>query len=275
MRQVLALAVAGTLLAAGLEAGVNYTAQLEVHHELGAATDTSTVHVWIEGDKAKAEYVETSIPGVDIGDSLLTRDGGATASLVKPGEKTVSPCEVEGVFGILLGSGSKFEAFLPSVTSQAKAELLEKGEGEVVAGRPTVRYKLRVSYLVTRSTRRGDNVTTHVIEQEIWTVEDLPVGSPASWPVPIPLRLKQPEVQAVVAPVVAEVKGLPVKAITTRTATTSEGQERVTHGRFEVVKLEVEEIPEAVFAVPDGFQPGEFRANMFSDPTLRIKRGPR
>ncbi len=275
MRKAFLSALVGILLAAASQAGVTYTATVYVHHDLGGSTDTSKVTVWIDSGKAKAEYVETTLPGVEPGDYLLTLDGGSTVSLVKPGEKTVSPCKIEGVFGILTRQGRALQGLFSRQVEQVEAKLLEQGEGEPVAGQPTVRHKLQLSYLTRRSTPRGEIVTSTVIQQEVWTVEGLEAGPPASWPVPVPLRLPEEELQAAWTPVAAQIKGLPVKAITVRTVTTSEGQERVVEGRFEVLELAVTEIPEAVFAVPDGFQAGEFRANMFSDPTLRIKRPPR
>lgn len=275
MTKGLVAALAGYLAAAAAFGGVVYTATLDTSHELGAATDSSKVRVWIADGKAKAEYVETSIPGVNPGDALLTLDGGATSSLLNFTEKTVAPVRVDGTFGNLWGVDNRFEGLLPQTVSNVAAAVVESGEGEPVAGRPTVRTKLRVSYLTTRVTRRGDVVNTNVIEQEVWVTPEVVGVTPPSWPLPLPLRLDRPEIQEVVAKAVVLPAGLPLKAITTRTVTSSEGQERVVHGRFEVLELEVTEVPYTVFAVPEGFQKGEFRANTFTDPTLRAKRSPR
>lgn len=272
MKNGIVTALAAWLTAATVWGGVTYTATLEEQHELGAAFDTSKVRVWIGDGKAKAEYLETSIPGVNPGDVLLTVDGGATVSLVNLAEKTISPCRVDGVFGSLSGGGPRFTSLLPQVISDVSAALVEKGEGEPVAGRPTVRYKFRVRYLQTRSTPRGDVVTTNVVEQEVWVTEEVASPTPASWPLPLPLRFDKKEIQQPVAKVVVLPGGLPVKAITTRTSTSSEGQERIVHGRFEVLELEVTDVPDAVFAIPEGLQQGEFRPGLPSDRSLRGKR---
>lgn len=272
MSKVVGAALTGWIVAAAAFGGVVYTATLDVSRELGAATDTSKVKVWIANGKAKAEYLETSIPGVNPGDVLLTLDGGATVSLVSMGEKTISPCTVDGVFGNLRGAEANIGGILPAAVSTVSAALVDSGDGEAVAGRPTVRARYRVSYLLTRVTPRGDVVNTNVIEQEVWVTPEVEGVTPPSWPLPLPLRLDRPELQELLAKNVVLPPGLPLKAVTTRTVSSSEGQERAVYGRFEVLELSVTDVPDAVFTVPETFQKGEFRSNMFSDPTLRARR---
>lgn len=272
MRTVFAAMIAVLLMAGNVQAGVRYSAMLTVSQELGNASDTSKVNVWIDGGKAKAEYVETSIPGVEPGDLLLTLDGGATAILVNQREKTTAKCEIDPIFGALRGVPLNLALPYETTNVDLKIEKLEENEGESVAGHATVHYKFRISYTTISQRRRGPVMSQHVIEHEIWSVPEIDAGVPTSWPVRLPLDVRKKEFGDAVRKALAVVKGLPVKAITVQTITHSDGQERVKTGRFEVMELEVTEVPGAEFEVPAGFTEGEFHASMFSDPTLRRKR---
>jgi hypothetical protein len=272
MRTVFAAMIAGLLMAGNVQSGVRYSAMLSVKHELGNAMDTSKINVWIGGGKAKAEYVETTIPGIEPGDSLLSLDGGKTAILVNPREKTTASCEVDPIFGVL--RGGQPEVVLPYETtySDLKVEKLEENGGESVAGHATVHYRFRISYTATGQRRRGVVSTTRVIDYEVWSVPELSGGEPRSWPARVPLEIRKKDFGDTVEKALAVVRGLPVKALTVQTITNNDGQERITEGRFEVMELEVVDVPEEVFAVPPDFQKGEFHSNMASDPTNRGNR---
>ncbi len=274
MRRAVVAFCGAWLVAASSHAGITYTATLEVDNQLAGGADSSKVLVWIADGKAKAEYVETSIPGIAPGDVLLTRDGGASASLLRLAEKTVAPCRVDGVLGFLSSADADGRGLTRQAIADVTAELVARTEGEYVAGRPTVRYIFRVSYLTTRPSARGDMVRTTVIDQEVWVAEELEGVTPGSWPLPLPLRIGRPEVDEVLARTVVWPKGVPLKAITTRTVTSSEGQERVAHSRFEVLELKVGDVPTEVFAVPEGFREGELRAGAFPGPGFRGKQRP-
>jgi hypothetical protein len=243
---LLLLAAATTLPAL---AGLHYESTTRTEGQGGG---TTAVEGWVSGEKAKVMFRESSSPMTGKGTYLLTRDGGKTVYLVNPEERTYSAWDVEAMLGMagamMTGMGPlfKMEFSTPSV------EKLLDEDGGSVAGHPTRHTTYRTSYTMTVKVMGMGNVSDVVSEQDFWTTDRLQDVGLGVWLRASP-RTGNADLDKVIAAEMGKVTGFPLKTVTVATAKNKKGKETVTRTTMEVTKLESADVPEATFAMPQGY----------------------
>ena len=76
-----------------LQAGTYYQASTLSRDDETGKTMAMVVKSWVDGEKAKIEFVETGDSLVSAGNFLITTDGGQTIFLVDPREKNIYEME--------------------------------------------------------------------------------------------------------------------------------------------------------------------------------------
>lgn len=124
-----------------LWAGVTYEAETKTTIE-GQKPQKTVVRAFVDGDKARIEFLDTNNPTLKSGGWILTEDGGKTMVMVNPKDKTYMPWNVAQLVSMLGSMGD----MLNFKFSNSKTEMLEESAGDAIHGKSTHRYKYRVSY---------------------------------------------------------------------------------------------------------------------------------
>ncbi len=243
---LLLLAAATTLPAL---AGLRYESTTRVEGQGGG---TTVVEGWVSGEKAKVVFRESKQPMAGKGTYLLTRDGGKTVYLVNPEEKTYAAWDMEAMLGMAGAVMTGMGPMLKMEFSTPEVEKLLDEDGGTVAGHPTRHTKYRTSYTMTVKVMGMGNVSEVVNEQDFWTTDHLQDVGLGVWLRTAP-RTGNADLDKVIVAEMGKVTGFPLKTVTVSTAKGKKGKETVTKTTMEVTALETTDVPEATFAMPQGY----------------------
>ncbi len=205
-----------------------------------------TVKAWVEGSKARVDFVQSRNPLLRPGTYLVTKDGGKTVSLVDPEAKTYAPWDMQNIAGAagdaMKMMGMKF--------ANPKVETLLAENGGVIAGLPSKHYRLRTSYNLEMSLFGLQQSTATVRDDELWTTTELKDSGLGLWLNERDLQTGNDELDRMIQDQAARLDGFPLKRISTTTSKDSKGHERVTKMSTEVTEIRKSSPDAALFEIP-------------------------
>ncbi len=249
---ILSIALGSLVVATGTAvagSGVYYRAVTEVDKGPGS----STVDAWVEGEKARIEFVQSSVPMIDKGSYLVTRDAGKTLFLVNPKDETFSKWDLQAM---LQAAGQVIEGMGGMVQmefSDPQVENLGEQDGGTLVGLATRQHSFRTAYTIKVKVLGMKRRSTIESEQQIWASSDLDMPAMAVW-----LRTDQPtgneDLDKIIAAEYKQVTGFPVKTVTVTTTRDKKGREQTSRSVMEVTELrQGEELATTSFEVPAGY----------------------
>lgn len=248
-----AVLVATLTLGAPARAGIHYRATTETEAAQGQG-QTMQVEGWVDGDKAKVLFGESTNPLLGEGTYLLTMDGGKTVVLVNPEEKTYADFDPGA---LVATAGAVMKGLGPMVKisfSNRKVEKLAEEPGPSILGYPTTHYRFHTSYdseiKVMGMGQKGhsDNTT------DTWTTLGLADVGLGVW-----LRREPPRTgiadldEMIDAEVGKGIQGVPLKMLAVTKSRDQRGRETTATTTMEVTALREEPVPAATFALPAGY----------------------
>jgi len=253
---LIAVAVMASVVGGQAWAGISYQARTTSEGTKGADMQSNLVRAWVDGDKAKIEFVESNNPMMGKGTYLVTSDGSKTLYLVDPKEKTYSKFDLDGIAQLTGGAMKMMNAKF----SDPKVEPLGEENGGLVVGIPTTLYRYRTSYTMSMSFMGMKTSSKTVEEQETWVAPKLVEAALGIW-----LRRDAPktgndELDGMIRAQRSKWQGFPLKQRTVRTATDNKGKSQVTTTTMEVIDWQPAVVPASTFAIPAGFK----ETDMFS-----------
>jgi hypothetical protein len=252
MRKAIGFIVAAlALVASPSAAGVYYKAVTAVEGQQGVG-DT-TVQAWIEGEKARIEFVESGNPLTPAGAYLLTQDGGRTILLVNPEQKTYAEWDLAAMAGV---AGSVMKGMGPLLkfeVSQPRVEKLADEDGGSLLGLPVRHFRYRTSYTMKVKVFGMGQESSVVSEQDIWTTRQLEDVALGVWLLKEPPSFGNEQLDALVAAETSKIDGLPLKQTTVQTTTSKRGQ-TTTRTHMEVKELRQGNPPAGSFQLPAGYR---------------------
>lgn len=245
---VAALALCGQALLAGTYFESTQTTEAE-----GKRGDQKVVVAgWVDGPGARVEFRESTSPMVSEGTYIVTRDGGETAYLVNPEEKTYMEWDLAALVGSL---GNMMQGMGGMVDMEFRDQRVEKvGEepGPEIVGHPTTHHTYESSYtLVIRVMGMGREMRTETV-QEIWSTPELSAPGFGLW------LQEAPEtgiegLDEYLEQEMSKAEGFPLRTKTITTTIGQKGRESVSTTITEVTTLREESIPASRFEIPSGF----------------------
>ena len=228
----------------------------------GGAT---TQKVWMEGNSAKIEFLDTDNPMLRSGSYLLLQDGGSKIFLVNPEAKTYSRFDIRAMTsGMDAMGGSGMEMTI----EDPKVEKLLEEPGEEMFGHPTTHYRYRTTYTTALSMPMGmkSSMATDSVE-DIWTTPAIEAGGASAAMAGMIGGGLMSEVASLERTEKATLKGLPLKQVT---VTTSKSTSKGMMGRLmggggggtTTITMAVEglteaPLPPAIFQIPAGYSETE------------------
>lgn len=252
MHKLATFALAGLLGALPVSAGMTFTT---VMHTDGGARGSDmndmTIKVQVSGDKARGDIAASKSPFFGQGGYQLTRDGGQQILFVNPENKTYfdATAMLRGAAGAMGAMGGMMKMDV----SDVKVEKLLEEDGGTVAGVPTTHYRFHTSYTLSMKIAFINNVSKIDMLEDKWTTTAISEGGFGLTQARAP-KLGIEVFDKLVAAEMGKMKGFPVKVVSVvKTETKGHVDTRTT--TTEVTDLETGvAIPDAVFAVPAGYE---------------------
>ncbi|MDY7091472.1 MAG: DUF4412 domain-containing protein [Acidobacteriota bacterium] len=255
---ILLILTLGVLLGADAAlAGVYYKAESVIEPDNGQS-QRMDVEAWVDGEKAKIVFTESTNPMTPEGSYLLTTDGGQVLYLVNPEEKTYTEWDLAAMMQTLGAMMDSMGGMMTMEFSEPEVEkLLEEGGGSML-GMDTTHYRYRTTYtmkLKVMGIRR--NNTTETV-QDLWTTDEMDEAALGVWLRSTPPRTGNEDIDQLVEAELDKIQGFPLKTVTVST-TTGEKQKRSTTTRSttEVTVLERRDVPAGSFEIPAGYEERE------------------
>ena len=243
--------VAAAVVAVPAEAGIYYKAVTDVDGQ-GDAGDVS-VEGWVDGEKAKVEFLESGNPMTPAGGYLLSQDGGRTILLVNPEEKTYAVWDLAAMMGMMGGMMKSMGPLLKFEVSQPRVEKLADEDGGSLVGLTTRHYRYRTTYGMKVKVFGMGQESTVVSEQEIWATPQLQDLGLAVWLRKEPTKTGNEQLDKLIAAEMGKVAGFPLKSITVTTTTSQRGPATTTRSVMEVKELRRGDVPPGTFQLPAGY----------------------
>jgi len=243
-----------TLISLPAFAGIHYKAVTKTDDAKNPAN--IEVEGWVSGDKAKVEFEESANPVAKSGAYLITKDGGKTIYLVDPEEKTYAEWDLQAMLGQIGNLMQGMGPLLKIELSDPKVEKLLEEDGGTVAGLPTKHTRYRTSYNMKVRVLGMGNEASVVNEQDIWATDRLQDVALGIWLRSDPPRTGNEQFDKLVNAQVDNVKGFPLKTVTTSTTTQKKnGKTTTNRSTMEVTQLDTSaDVPAASFEIPAGYQ---------------------
>lgn len=250
MKRVLLSALVVTTAAGIASAGVHFTS---VTRTEGPQAATIRVKGWAEGDSARVEFVEGSLPMASADGYMITRDGGSTMYLVDPKEKTYARIDLEGMLGAVGGLMQAMGPMMRMQFTNPKVERLGEGPGEPILGMATTHHRYRVSYGLEMRILGRRSSQSIVNDEEVWATTALEDMGLRAWLRKGPPKTGDPDFDSLIAAQWQVFEGFPLKTVSVSTTTDDKGKSQTTRTVMEVTDLQVMPVPEERFEIPAGY----------------------
>lgn len=233
--------------------GVYFSAATTSEGQKGAEMANATVKGWASGDNARVEFVASGNPMMKEGMYIITRDGGKTAYLVNPKDKTYMKWDMDQMMGamgsMMKGMGGMFSMSF----SNPKVEKLSEEDGGVIVGLPTRHYRYHTSYTMEMKIMGMRQVSNIVKDEEIWAASKLAEMALGIWLRKEPAKTGNEQFDALIAAGRQKFEGFPLKLVTVSTTTDDKGKSRVSKTTMEVTELRMQPVPDSTFVMGPGY----------------------
>ncbi len=245
-------AVVSVICAANLaRAGWEYTAATKTEGQ-GSQGGSAAVAIkaWLDGDKARIEFIGGDNPMMADGTYLITQDAGKTMYLVNPKEKAFSVWNMHEMMG-MAGGAMKMMNFK---ILNPKVETLERGSGGPVAGFATTRHKFRTSYGMEMSIMGMKRSSVVTRDEEIWTTDEVKDIAQSAWSRFSEMKFGNEELDKLIEMERGKIKGFPLKTVSVQMTRDQGGKEEVSRSVTEVTRLAKASLATGLFELPAGFK---------------------
>jgi hypothetical protein len=232
-------------------AGYYFESQATVE---GARTTVTHVRAWVDGPKAKIEFLDADATGTfGEGTYIIALADSNTTYFVNPKEETVAEIDIDQLFGMLNAVLDASAGMVQLSFRDFTNEKLEEGPGETILGYETMRYKFRTGYTMTFKVLGigRDNQISN--ENEFWCTDDLDDAGFSAWLRPDRFRTGNAEMDNMIRQTYSEVNCLPLRSRVVSTTTGERGRTQTSTTLSEVTLLREESILGSTFEVPAGY----------------------
>ncbi|MGH9459404.1 MAG: DUF4412 domain-containing protein [Thermoanaerobaculia bacterium] len=183
---------------------------------------------------------------------VLSKDGGATLTVIDPSKQHYYQLELERMFAsvgsLLTQMGGMFEMNV----RDAKVTVTDQGKGEPILGYPTHKHRVRTSWTLDMNVMGQKTSFAYATDAEMWVTDAIPAEQ-ATFLQFRNMRTGHPELDELIETQTAGVEGFPLKVVTrTRTVQGTKVDEQTT--TMTVSEMEKVAIPAGRFEIPAGFE---------------------
>lgn len=232
--------------------------------------DQMKVLAWVDGDKAKVQFVSHEKKGMFAeGGYLVTTDGGETVYLVNPKEKTYSTFDMEAMMsavGQVIDTMNQMGGMMKMEFTDIHNELLLEESGDSILGHSTTHYRYKSGYTMNLKVMGMRQRSTSESIQDLWSTEDLAARGFGVWLRPDRnMRTGNEEFDKLINQEMSKIKGFPLKSVVVSTTTNKKGKSQQVTATTSVDLLREESIADGTFGWPDDYTEIEFIPEMQGD----------
>ncbi len=251
---VAALALVVSLAAApAAHAGLHYKADTTLRPEKGSPQVTQ-VEAWVDGPRAKVEFLESNQPMLGAGEYLVTQDAGKTLYLVNPKEKTYAKWDLEGMLAMFGNVMESMKGLVNLEFSDPKVEKLAQENGGSLLGYPTTHYRYRTSYTTKIKVLGMHRESSTETVQDLWTTDAFGDSGLGVWLRNGPPATGNEQIDKLISAQMSQIQGFPLKTMSVIKTTGQKGKHETTTTQETVVtELEKTGVPGSTFEIPAGY----------------------
>ncbi|MGI9260361.1 MAG: hypothetical protein ACR2QQ_16125 [Gammaproteobacteria bacterium] len=246
-----------TAVSSAAFAGYYYEA-VTTNEGVPAGTELSTVHAWVDGDRAKVEFQETSQAVMfPAGGYLVTQDAGSTLYFVNPADMTIMTVDIDAMVGM---AGTMMEAMGSNLNmefSDFSNETLSEGAGGEILGYDTTLTHNRIRYTMSISVMGYQHSSRVEMENKVWCSDDFNSDGLRVWLRPDRFRTGNEDFDELIQQHYAAMNCLPLRTEVV-TTTTSNGSASVTTTKTDVLLIREENVAASIFNLPENYEQVSF-----------------
>lgn len=250
-------------------AGWEYSAVTRAEGTQHSEMMNSQMTSWVDGDKAKIEFVKSGNSMTPAGSFMVTQDGGKSMFMVNPSKKTYSKWDMAGMAGMAGGAMSMMNM---KVSTPKVKKLLEE-KGPKIAGFATTHYRFRTSYTMEMSFMGIQRATSTVTEEDIWSCPDLKDAGLNAWTSQQGSKTGNEQLDKLVKAEMEKVEGFPLKRVVATTTKESNGEPQVMKITTEVTAMKKASPAASLFEIPAGYTESSMFESMGAAPSSRRQAG--
>jgi Domain of unknown function (DUF4412) len=209
------------------------------------------VQAWIEGQRARMDFIESALPQLESGTYLVSSDGGDTAFYIDPRSKTFERWDISNMIANMADVMRAMRSQMKVRFDEPKVEKLLEENGPRMHGMPTRHYRYRTSYTAHIDMAGAETISTEMVE-DIWTTTAI------SEPGLLDLLNKRPssgdeQLDRIIQKEMDKVPGFPLRRVTS-TRTDTKNQTNESRTEMEITELKKADIVNSWFQVPKGYK---------------------
>ena len=237
-------------------AGWEYSAVTRAEGSQQSEMMNSQMSSWVDGDKAKIEFIKSGSPLTPPGSFIITKDGGKTMHMVDPQQKTYTKWDIEGMAGM---AGGAMQMMNMKISTPKVEKLLEEKGGKI-AGFPTTHYRFRTEYTMEMNFMGIQQATSTITEEDVWSCQELNDAGLSAWMNQQGTKSGNEQLDKLIKSEMDKIKGFPLKRIVATTTKESNGKTQVMKMTTEVTAIKKASPDSALFELPAGYK----ETSMFS-----------
>lgn len=214
----------------------------------GGGDQVMRVHAWIDGEKARVEFVESG--GNDLfaeGGYLLTEDAGGTVYLVNPAEQEYMTFDLDALFGVLGNVMSAMGGIMEMSFEDVSSEQLAEEPGGELLGYPTTHHVWQTAYTMRMSVAGFGRSMRTEATTEVWCTDELSAAGFRVWLRPDRMRTGNEELDRLFAQSAQMTDCMPLRSMT---VSSTQGQGESTTETVVTLLREEPAMVASVFELP-------------------------
>lgn len=221
---------------------------------------TTKMRAWVEGPRARLEFLERTRKDLPQGSYLVTKDGGETVFLVNPKKKTFARWELDDAVNDVAERLKKDGGMVKLQVSDIGQENLLEEPSEPILGFPATHrrwssgYTMKYALLGIQQERREDAV------RDVWYSDRIGGAGFESLLSPKRLKTGHEGLDKVLAGKLGDPRGFTLRSETVTKVRKGKGEPQTLRARTEVTLLREEKGAPDLFEVPAGYAEKSFKS---------------
>lgn len=253
--------VLGVLAAAPVNAAYYFESSSNTEIDRDAPV-AAQVRGWIDGERARIDFVSGQAMPFASSGYMLSNDGGQTLYLVDPEERTYSQLDIEQMLNMAGSMMQMVGGLVRMEFTDVVNEKLGEESGGTLLGHATTHYRYRTGYTMNMGVmgfKRSNRTDT---ELELWCARGLQDAGFKAWLRPDRYRTGNEELDRIIRLQYQDLDCLPLRSRMTSVMKGDNQPESRTVATTEVTVLREETAPAGTFDLPSGYTAKELLPDM-------------
>ena len=217
------------------------------------------MRAWVEGPRARVEFVEGTRRDLPKGSYIVTKDGGETVYFVNPKNEAYARWELDDVIRDVAERLKKEGGLVKLELSDVIDEKLLEEPSDKILGFPATHRRWRSGYKMKYSLLGIEQVRREDVVHDVWFSDRIAGPGFDSLLQPRRLETGHAGLDKVLAGKLGEPRGFTLRSETVTKMRKGNGEEQTRRSRTEVTVLRQEPADPSLFEIPAGYEERPFK----------------